>query len=159
MLKYFKPELIVYDFDGVMTNNKVYLDHTGNEIVQVNRGDGLAVAELKRLGFKQIIISTEKNEVVSTRAKKLKIDCLQGIKNKKQVLIDYCKNNDIDITFTAFVGNDINDKEAMQVVGFPLCPSDAHESIKSISNYVFKAKGGAGVVRELLDIVIEEKGE
>ena len=60
-MKYFKPELIVYDFDGVMTNNKVYLDQTGNEIVQLNRADGLGVSEIKRLGIRQIIISTEKS--------------------------------------------------------------------------------------------------
>lgn len=158
-MKYFNPDLIVYDFDGVMTNNKVYLDQTGNEIVQVNRGDGLGVSEIKRFGIKQIIISTEKNQVVSTRAKKLGIECLQGIEDKKKTLIDYCKNNDIDILSVAFLGNDINDKKAMELVGFSLCPSDAHESIKLISNYVFTAKGGAGVIRELLDIIIEHKGE
>ena len=158
-MKYFKPELIVYDFDGVMTNNKVYLDQTGNEIVQLNRADGLGVSEIKRLGIRQIIISTEKNQVVSTRAQKLRIECFQGIEDKKKTIIDYCKNHDIDILSVAFLGNDINDKKAMQLVGFPLCPSDAHESIKSISKYVFTAKGGAGVVRELLDIIIEQKGE
>ena len=74
-------KLIVYDFDGVMTDNKVYVDQFGNESVQVNRGDGLGVSEIKKIGIKQIIISTEKNPIVSSRAKKLKIDCLQGVKN------------------------------------------------------------------------------
>ena len=90
-------KLIVYDFDGVMTDNKVYIDHSGNEIVQVNRGDGLGISEIKKLGIKQIIISTEKNKVVSARARKLGIDCLQGIDDKKHTLIEYCKHNDIDI--------------------------------------------------------------
>lgn len=77
-------KLIVYDFDGVMTDNKVYIDQNGMESVQVNRGDGLGVSEIKKLGIKQIILSTEKNLVVAARAKKLKIDCLHGVNNKKK---------------------------------------------------------------------------
>jgi len=86
----FNPELIIYDFDGVMTDNKVYVDQNGNEMVQVNRADGLSIAEIKKLGIKQIIISTEKNPVVSVRARKLGIPCLQGIDSKKDALMDYC---------------------------------------------------------------------
>ena len=152
-------KLIVYDFDGVMTDNKVYIDQNGNEMVQVNRADGLGVSEIKKLGIEQIIISTEQNPVVSARAHKLGIPCLQGIENKKMSLIDYCKDNDIDLKNVAYVGNDINDKEAMEIVGTTYCPSDSHESIKTISDYVFKTKGGEGVIRELLDLIIEQKGE
>jgi YrbI family 3-deoxy-D-manno-octulosonate 8-phosphate phosphatase len=83
-------KIIYYDFDGVMTDNKVYADQNGNEMVQVNRADGLGIAEIKKLGIKQIIISTEKNPVVSARANKLGIPCLQGIENKKDALINYC---------------------------------------------------------------------
>ena len=152
-------KLIVYDFDGVMTDNKVYIYQDGSEMVQVNRGDGLGVSEIKKLGMKQIILSTEKNPVVSARAKKLKIDCLQGVDNKKNVLIDYCSQNKIQIENVAFVGNDINDKEAMEIVGTRFSPSDAHENIKNISDHVFETKGGEGVIRELLDLLIKQKGE
>ena len=148
-----KIKLIVYDFDGVMTDNKVYIDQNGNEMVQVNRADGLGIAEIKKLGIKQIIVSTEKNSVVSVRALKLNIPCLQGIVNKKDTLIDYCLENDIDIKQVAYVGNDINDKEAMEIAGASFCPIDAHESIKAISEHVFQTKGGNGVVRELFDIL------
>ena len=78
-------KLIVYDFDGVMTDNKVYLDQSGNETVRVNRADGLGVSEIKKKGIEQIIISTETNPVVSKRADKLGISCLQGIENKKSL--------------------------------------------------------------------------
>ena len=78
-----KIKLFVYDFDGVMTNNKVLVDQNGHESVIVSRADGLGVSEIKKLGFDQIIISTEKNPVVSARAKKLDIYCLQEIENKK----------------------------------------------------------------------------
>ena len=148
-----KIKLIVYDFDGVMTNNKVYVDQDGKETVQVNRGDGLGISEIKKIGIEQIIISTEKNPVVMKRAEKLGIDCMHGIGNKKVALIDYCENNNFDLQNVAFVGNDINDKEVMEVVGIAFCPNDAHDSIKNISNHILQAKGGDGVIRELLDLI------
>jgi 3-deoxy-D-manno-octulosonate 8-phosphate phosphatase (KDO 8-P phosphatase) len=138
-----------------MTDNKVYVDQNGNEMVQVNRADGLGVSEIKKLGIEQIIISTEQNPVVSTRAHKLSIPCLQGIENKKNVLMNYCKENDIDLKNVAYVGNDINDKEAMEIVGHSFCPGDAHNSIKELSNHTLKVKGGEGVVRELYEILKE----
>ena len=152
-------KIIVYDFDGIMTDNKVFIDQNGNEMVQVNRADGLGIAEIKKLGIKQIIISTEKNPVVSARALKLGIPCLQGIENKSLALIDYCKNNNIDLENVAYVGNDINDKNVMEIVGIKFCPSDAHESILNISDHILNAKGGGGVIRELLDLIINQKGE
>ena len=150
-----KIKLIVYDFDGVMTDNKVYINQNGSEMVQVNRADGLGVAEIKKMGIKQIIISTEKNPVVSARANKLDVPCLQGVANKKYALTDYCQKNDIQILQVAYVGNDINDKDAMAIAGLSFCPADAHETIKEISDHVFKRNGGDGVIRELLDLIKE----
>ncbi len=148
-------KLIVYDFDGVMTNNKVYVDQSGSEVVQVNRADGLGVSEIKKLGIQQAIISTEKNPVVAARARKLDIPCLQGINNKKNALIDFCLEKDIELGRVAYVGNDINDKDAMAIAGFSFCPADAHETIKEISDHVFKRNGGDGVIRELLELIKE----
>ena len=150
-----KIKLVVYDFDGVMTDNKVYIDQNGNEMVQVNRADGLGVAEIKKMEIKQIIMSTETNPVVSARAIKLDIPCLQGLDNKKDALLDYSKKNDIDLKNVAYVGNDINDKDAMAIAGLSFCPADAHETIKEISDHVFKRNGGDGVIRELLDLIKE----
>ena len=73
--------------------------------------------------------------------------------------MNYCKENDIDLKNVAYVGNDINDKEAMEIVETTYCPSDSHESIKAISDYVLKTKGGHGVIRELLDLIKHKKGE
>jgi len=151
-------KLIVYDFDGVMTDNKVYVDQIGNETVQVNRADGMGISEIKKLDVKQIIISTEKNPVVSVRASKIGIPCLQGVDNKKDVLLDYCRKNNFDLKQVAYIGNDINDKDVMETVGITFCPADAHDSIKGISNHVLKTKGGGGVIRELLDLIIKQKG-
>ena len=149
-------KLIVYDFDGVMTDNKVYIDQNGNEMVQVSRADGLGVSEIIKLGIQQIIMSTEVNPVVTQRAIKLKIPCLQGLDNKKDTLLGYSKKNDIDLKNVAYVGNDINDKDAMAIAGFSFCPADAHETIKEISDHVLKRNGGDGVIREIFDIIISD---
>ena len=144
-------KLLVYDFDGVMTDNKVYVDQYGNEMVQVNRADGLGVSEIRKLGIQQMILSTETNPVVSARAEKLDLFCLQGIDNKAQALINYCKNHHLGLGDVAYVGNDINDLEVMKLVGTTFCPADAHTSIKEISQYTLETKGGEGVSREIFD--------
>ena len=86
-------KLLVYDFDGVMKNNKAFVDQHGNEMVQVNRADGLGIFEIKKLGFEQIIFSTGNNPVVTMRAKKLGIPCIQGIEDKKAEIVRYCREN------------------------------------------------------------------
>jgi len=144
-------ELVVYDFDGVMTDNRAVVRQDGLEAVIVNRGDGLGIGMLKKLGIPQIILSTETNPVVTTRANKLAIEAISGCKNKKEALKAYCKEKSIALKKTLFVGNDLNDYEVMQSVGFPIAPNDAHFQIKNIACYVTSAKGGEGVIRELAD--------
>ena len=144
-------KLFVYDFDGVMTNNKVYIDENGKEIVQVNRGDGLAISELNKMKFKQIIISTEKNKVVLKRALKLGIVALNGIENKEKELRKFCHTRKIKLSQVCYVGNDINDIDAINISGFSFCPKDSHIKVKKISNIVLKSKGGEGVIREVLE--------
>lgn len=140
-----------------MTDNRVILREDGLESVVVNRSDGLAVGIIKEMGIRQMILSKEKNKVVEARARKLDIPVFQGIDNKKDALLRYCLSENINLQSVAYIGNDLNDLEAMTVVGFPACPSDACEEIKKISRVVFKAAGGAGVVREFLDYLIHAK--
>ncbi len=154
-MKFKNLELIVYDFDGVMTDNKVFIDSNGNEMVLVNRGDGLAIEELKKIGIKQLILSSEHNLVVSARAKKVDLPFVQGEKNKKLRLEKYCNENDILLENVAYIGNDINDLEAMKTCGFKFCPNDANIGIKSTCDYVLKTNGGDGVIRELYDMLTE----
>ena len=148
-------KLLAYDFDGVMTDNKVYVDQNGNEMVQVNRADGLGILEVRKLGIHQVIISTEENPVVAIRARKLGLPYLQGIEDKALALSAYSAEKRIPMEAVAYVGNDINDLEVMKLVGTTFCPADAQLSIKNISNYVLKSNGGEGVVREIIDLLKE----
>jgi YrbI family 3-deoxy-D-manno-octulosonate 8-phosphate phosphatase len=148
-----KIELIVYDFDGVMTNNKAIVDEKGNESVMINRGDGLAIAEIKKLNIPQIILSTEKNVVVQKRAEKINIPFMQGVKNKKVALNVYIKDHNININKVAYIGNDFNDLDIMKIVGIPISPADGAPEIKGIAKIITKKNGGDGVIREFFDML------
>jgi 3-deoxy-D-manno-octulosonate 8-phosphate phosphatase (KDO 8-P phosphatase) len=148
-----KIDLFVYDFDGVMTDNRVLLSEEGLESVYVNRGDGLAISIFKKMGFNQVIISTESNQVVERRGKKLDIPTFFSVDNKSEFLISYAKSLNIELKNCAYIGNDINDLEAMKLVGHKFCPADASNEIKQISSYVTSARGGYGVIREVLEIL------
>lgn len=145
-----KISLIVYDFDGVMTDNTVHVDQNGIESVIVNRSDGYAVARIRDLGITQIILSTEKSPVVVKRAEKLKIPVINGVDDKKTVLCQYCCDNHINLSEVLYVGNDLNDYDAMVCVGYPCCPCDAEIEIKNISIWISSYNGGQGVIRDLL---------
>ena len=147
-------DLIVYDFDGVMTDNRVIVFQDGNEAVIVNRADGLGVDRLRALKIPQLILSTETNPVVKTRAAKLKLEVIGSCNDKATALKNYCEQNDYDLQKVVYVGNDLNDLEVMKIVGFPAAPADAHPDIKSFSKLVTKAKGGEGVIRELSDLIV-----
>lgn len=149
-------QLIVYDFDGVMTNDKVIVSEDGKESVMVNRGDGLAVSMIRNIGIPQLILSTETNKIVKARAKKLSVPVLSGIADKKKALRRYCHRNNIDLKKVVFVGNDINDIDAMRIVGYPITPKDAHKTVKKNAKLITKAKGGEGVVRELYSVLKKE---
>lgn len=150
-------KLIIYDFDGVMTDNKALLMDDGREAVFIHRGDGLAVSKIKEAGIAQIIVSTETNPIVSARAKKLGILALQSVSDKKSAVEKILKDQKIDPQHVVFVGNDFNDEAAMRLVGWPMAPSDACAQIKKIAKTVFSAKGGEGVVRELWDLLNIQK--
>ena len=148
-----KPALVVYDFDGVMTDNRVIVREDGVESVYCNRADGLGINIIKKLNISQLLLSTENNPVVSARAKKMGIPVIQGAEDKRQLLLDYCQENVINPEEVFYVGNDVNDLEAMSVCGFKICPSDSHPDILQLADMVTHAEGGHGVIRELSEIV------
>jgi len=143
--------LFFYDFDGVLTDNRVSVSEDGKESVSCNRSDGLAIRKIKETGITQMIISTETNKVVTTRAAKLDIPAIQGVRNKKEAILEYCDKLSVSTGETLYIGNDVNDLEAMLAVGFPVCPKDAYPEIKKIAKLVIPVSGGYGVIRKLLD--------
>jgi len=150
-------DLVVYDFDGVMTDNRAIVLQDGKEAVIVNRADGLGVDYLRNADIPQIILSTESNPVVRARANKLKLEVIHNCSDKKEVLLRISKEREVHLSKVIYVGNDLNDLKAMKIVGYPVAPADAHPEIIAIAKLVTKAKGGEGVVRELADILLRNQ--
>lgn len=140
---------IFYDFDGVMTDNRVLVDSQGQESVFVNRSDGYAVARFREIGIHQLIVSTEENPIVECRAEKLKIPVVHGVKNKGECIKVYAVKNGIDLDTSIFFGNDINDLSALDVVGLRCAPADAEEEILKVVDWISTKGGGYGAVRDL----------
>ena len=152
-------QLIASDFDGVMTDNRVLVDDTGKESVFVNRADGQAVHILRAMGIDLVVISSEKNGVVKKRAEKMGIECIYGVADKAECLKQYCHENKITLQNVAYVGNDVNDYEAMQIAGVKIAPQDAYHEVKVIADYTTIAKGGEGVIREIAGLIKMQKNQ
>lgn len=152
-------ELIVFDFDGVFTDNTVYVDETGRESVRCWRSDGLGLSRLKEVGVRIYIVSTEKNSVVRARAEKLKMNFVQGVDDKCHAVSRIAEELGVSLERTMFVGNDINDIPALEKVGFPVAVSDAYAEILPLVCYQTKSAGGKGAVREVCDLVYRSRNE
>lgn len=149
-----KPKLLVLDFDGVMTNNKVYVDESGREMVCCSRSDGLGIERLRKAGIKTWVLSKERNKVVRTRCKKLKIRCVQGVDDKLKRLKKMLKDKGISPLQVAYLGNDINDIECVKLAGLGCAVRDSHPDLFKAANYVTKNKGGDGAVREVCELIV-----
>lgn len=132
-----------------MTDNRVLVMQDGSEAVFANRADGWGVAQLRKAGHRQIIISTETNPVVAARANKLQIEVVQGSSDKARDLRLYCSRAGIALDSVLYVGNDVNDLPAMALVGFVVAPADAHPAVLEVARLVTRARGGEGVIKEL----------
>lgn len=149
--------LIVFDFDGVFTDNRVLVGEDGSEYVFCSRADGLGLANLRRRGVDCMVLSTEKNPVVARRCEKLKLECFQGIADKWKTLKGILQKKKVDSAYVGYVGNDINDLACMESVGVAICVADARPEIKAVAHLVTARRGGEGAVREICDLVIRAK--
>ncbi len=147
-------DLIVFDFDGVLTDNRVIVLEDGREGVVCNRADGLGFDMFRLAGIPVMIFSTERNAVVARRAEKLHTPVLQNVRDKKQALVQHCRQAGIDLGRVIFVGNDLNDLTAMASVGFPVAVADAHLTVLAAARTVLTSKGGDGAARELAENVL-----
>jgi YrbI family 3-deoxy-D-manno-octulosonate 8-phosphate phosphatase len=153
-------EALVTDFDGVHTDDHAYVNQDGTEQVRVSRGDGMGVSRLRRTGLPILILSTETNKVVASRADKLKVQVMHGIDDKATALRAWIAEQNLDPARVAYVGNDVNDLAAMAVVGWPVAVADARPEVKAQARLVLSREGGNGAVREICDrILAARQGE
>jgi len=145
---------IVFDFDGVFTNNKVIVHEDGGESVICCRSDGLGISQLKTLNIPLLVLSKEKNPVVQVRCKKLEIPYKQNISEKITVLKEWLQENTLNSANVIYVGNDVNDLSCMQYVGCGIAVGDAYPEVKASAKIILTATGGNGAIRELCDLIM-----
>lgn len=148
------PEIKMFltDCDGCLTDGGMYYSEHGDELKKFNTRDGMGFALLRQKGVITGIITSENVELNKRRAEKLKLDILEaGCKDKVAAVKQICKERRIDLVNVAYIGDDINDLEVIQMVGFGCCPEDAMPEVKEVAKYVTRAKGGEGVIREVVE--------
>jgi 3-deoxy-D-manno-octulosonate 8-phosphate phosphatase (KDO 8-P phosphatase) len=149
--------LVVFDFDGVFSDNRVWTNDHGEESVACFRGDSLGLRRLDEVGVDYFILTSETNEAVPARARKIRSECIRGIEDKLPVLREEVERRGVSLADTAYLGNDVNDAECLAVVGLPAVPSDAWEEVLPLAKLVLTRAGGHGCVRELCDAVWNAK--
>lgn len=147
------PRVIFTDFDGCLTDDRVWVNQDGEEFVAANRKDGLAINRFIEHGIKVVITSSETNNVVSARAKKLGIEVLQGLSNKVEAIETYLSKNNLTWSDSWYIGNDINDLGAIRKANFSICPSDAVNGVKKEVDLKLSTNGGYGILSEIVTLM------
>ena len=144
-----KPKILFTDFDGCLTDDRVWLNQDGEEFVAANRKDGLAVKRLKNLGIQVVITSTETNKVVLARGNKMGVEVLQGLSDKVESIEQYLKQKNVSWNDIWYVGNDVNDLGAIEKASLSISPADAVKMVRKTVDIVLKTNGGRGILSEI----------
>jgi N-acylneuraminate cytidylyltransferase len=150
---------IAFDFDGVFTDNLVYVTQNGDEAVACNRSDGMGISMLLAKGVPMVIISTEENPIVTIRAAKLNVEVIQGVDDKLPRLIDWAGVNGLSLNHIAFLGNDVNDVGCLKEAGLGVVVADAYPAALDVADLILTKKGGHGAVREVADLWLAANSE
>lgn len=149
-------KLFLTDCDGCLTDGGMYYTESGDEFKRFNAIDGMGFQCLRENGILTGIVTGERNEIVSRRAKKIRADfLLQGVDDKLAEVIKLCEQHDILLEEVAYVGDDINDLELIKNVGYGFAVNNSIESIKEKAKYVSPLNGGYGAVRDIIEWVLE----
>lgn len=152
-----KIAAVVFDFDGVMTDDLVTVDGAGHESVRCSRSDGMGIALLRKTHpeIRLLVLSSERDGVVAARCAKLSIECIQNVEDKPTALIQWLAERGIDSAHTIYVGNDVNDLDCMRLTGCALAVSDARPEVLAAAAGILPGKGGRGAVRALTDLIMK----
>jgi N-acylneuraminate cytidylyltransferase len=152
-------KLIVTDFDGVLTDGRVWVDETGRETVAASRSDSMRIKQMRERGTDVIILSSEVNPVVSARAKKMNIEAIHGmgLHEKGEALKKYLVEKNIDASQVVYLGNDFNDLPCFEIAGWSVAVADAYPEVSRAADHVLKTNGGFGALRELCDLILNTR--
>ncbi len=151
-------KIIISDVDGVLTDGGMYYSEKGEVMKKFNTKDGMAVEIANQNKLKIILMTKENSKIVKIRADKIKTTaCYVGIKQKELELKKIIKKFNVKLKELAYIGDDLNDKEIMKKIGFAVSPFDGISEIKKIADYVTDLKGGEGVLREVVELILSAK--
>ena len=153
-----RVELVICDFDGVITDNRVWVDQDGRETVAAFRSDSPRIRELRERGTDVMILSSEPNPVVAARAKKMGVEAIHGvgIQDKGMVMREVLAQKNIPAENVIYIGNDLNDLPCFEVAGWSVAVADAYPEVIRVADYVLKARGGHGALREVCDLILNK---
>ncbi len=156
-----KIELVICDFDGVITDNRVWVDQDGTEMVAAYRSDSVRVKELRAIGIDVMILSSEPNRVVEARARKMGVEAILGIAlhDKGLVMREVLQQKNIQAENVIFIGNDINDLPCFEVAGWSVAVADAFPDVIRAADYVLRKPGGHGALREVCDLILNKENK
>ncbi len=152
-----KVELLILDFDGVLTNNRVWVDQDGREMVAANRSDSYGINLLRQAGVETVVISKETNPVVAARCRKMNVPFIQGEDDKASALKKALAERKINPSHAIYIGNDINDLPCFPLVGWAVAVADALPEVTRQADFVLSRPGGHAAVRELCDFILSQK--
>ena len=153
-----KVKLLVVDVDGTLTDAGMYYSAEGDQLKKFNTRDAKGLELVRGIGVAVAIVTTEASPIVTARARKLQIeDCFIGAQDKLAIVRQLAAKHGIGLNEIAYVGDDINDLECLRSVGFPCCPADAVDQVKSACSYIAARNGGAGAVREIAELIISQR--
>jgi YrbI family 3-deoxy-D-manno-octulosonate 8-phosphate phosphatase len=148
--------LLVLDFDGVLTDNRVWVNQDGGEMVVANRSDSLGIRQLRQAGVETVVISLETNPVVAARCRKMNVPYIQGESDKAAAVDRLLKERNIDASEVIYLGNDVNDLPCFPLVGWAVAVADAMPEVLRQADFVLTRPGGHAAVRELCDMLTEQ---
>lgn len=148
--------LFATDVDGVLTDAGMYYAESGDEWKKFNTRDGMGIKLLQKAGIVTAIVTQERTKLVARRAEKLTIpEVHQGVMDKLAVIRDMAQRHGLTLEQVAYIGDDINDLEALKVVGFSATPADGVSQVIEVVGHICHKKGGEGAVREVIDMILE----
>lgn len=151
-----KIDLIICDFDGVITDNRVWVDQDGNESVAAYRSDSMRIREIRELGIDVMILSSEPNRVVAARAKKMGVEAIHGvgIHEKGRVMREVLEQKNVRAEHVIYIGNDRNDLPCFEIAGWAVAVADAYPELTYTADHILTRAGGHGALRELCDLIL-----
>ena len=151
-------KIILTDVDGVLTDGGMYYSEKGETLKKFHVRDGMGVNILLRNGIKTIIVTKENSKITKKWAKEMNVTkVISGSIKKEAELSKICREFNVSKKELAYIGDDVNDFNLLQLVGFSAVPNDANENIKKNVDYVCIKNGGNGAFREIVDIIFKEK--